>query len=103
MADEPGVEDSSDEEADEQEPTVELGDGEPVSGAPIARIASRLTWPQERSEIDRKVGDTLIRTPEGPTTLSSILAEVDTTYFARRQDFVEAVRAVVGVGPIPTD
>ena len=29
-------------EADEEEPAVELGEGEPVEGAPVARVASRL-------------------------------------------------------------
>lgn len=92
-----------DEEGDEETPSVELGEGEPVTGAPVARVASRLTWPQERSEIDRKEGKTVIRTPEGPTELSAVLEDVDVTYFARRQEFVDAVRSVIGTGPIPTE
>lgn len=92
------------EQADEDEgPAVELGEGETVTGAPIARVASRLTWPQERSEIDRKEGETVIRTPDGPTELSAILEETDVAYFARRQEFLQAVREVVGTGPIPTE
>ncbi|ERH13413.1 MAG: hypothetical protein J07HB67_02452 [halophilic archaeon J07HB67] len=39
---------------DDTEPAVTLGDGPDVEGAPLARVASRLTWPQERSRIDRK-------------------------------------------------
>lgn len=90
---------SSDESEDEQ-PTVELGDDDSVPGAPIARIAARLSWPQEKSEINRKEGETDIRTPNGPTPLSELLDEVETTYFARRQDFINALENVIGKGPI---
>ena len=91
-------------EAEEEEaPAVELGEAESVEGAPLARVASRLTWPQERSEIVRKEGASVIRTPDGPTELSAALAETDTTYFATRQAFLRAVRDVVGVGPVPTE
>ena len=65
----------SDEEA--EEPAVALGEGEPVEGAPLARIASRMHWPQERSSIDRKVGDVTIRTPDGPRELGAVLSETD--------------------------
>lgn len=93
-----------DEEADEEEaPAVELGEGADVEGAPIARVASRLTWPQERSEIVRKLGDETVRTPEGARSVEEILAETDTTYFATRHDFYRAVRDVVGTGPVPTE
>ena len=51
-----------------------------VEGAPIERIASRLTWPQEKSEIVRKEGEELIRTPTGARKLEDLLEEVDTTY-----------------------
>lgn len=95
-------EDDTEEDAEEAEaPAVELGDGEPVEGAPLARIASRLTWPQEKSEVARKEGDSVIRTPEGPQALSEVLEAVDTMYFARRQEFVTAVRDVIGTDPIP--
>lgn len=90
----------SSDESDDEPPSVELGDDAPVAGAPIARIAARLSWPQEKSEIDRKEGDTEIRTPTGPTPLSSLLSDVETTYFARRQDFVNALEEVIGKGPI---
>lgn len=87
---------------EEDEPTVELGEAATVEGAPLARVAARLAWPQQRSEVDRKEGDTVIRTPDGPRELSAVLAEVDVTYFSRRQEFVDAVHDVVGTGPIPT-
>lgn len=92
----------TDDEAEEDEPAVELGDGEPVDGAPIARVASRLTWPQELSSIEYKEGNAVIRTPDGPRELAEVLESVDTTYFDRRQTFVEAVRDVIGDGPVPT-
>ena len=94
----------ADEEDGEEdaEPAVELGEREPVEGAPLARVASRLTWPQEASRIDGKEGDSVIRTPDGPRTLSDVLDEVDETYFDSRQTFVEEVRAAVGTGPVQT-
>lgn len=95
--------DDADAAADGDEPAVELGDGAAVEGAPLARVASRLTWPIERSEVDRKEGATVIRTPDGARELSAVLEDVETTYFATRHEFVTAVREVVGVGPIPTE
>jgi hypothetical protein len=92
-------EDTGDEEA--AEPAVELDDGEPVEGAPLARVASRLTWGIERSTIEQREGDVEIRTPDGPRQLADVLAAVDVPYFERRQEFVEEVREVVGDGPIP--
>ena len=95
----------SEEEAEEEaeEPAVELGEGADVEGAPIARVAARLTWPQERSRIVEKEGDATVRTPDGPRTLSEVLEETDTTYFDTRQTFVEAVEDVIGRGPIATE
>lgn len=90
------------EEADDG-PTVALGDGAAVEGAPLARVASRLTWPIEQSEIERKEGGTVVRTADGPRELADVLEAVDTSYFATRQEFVEAVREVVGIGPVPTE
>jgi len=90
-------------EAEEEAPAVELGEAERVEGAPLARVASRLTWPQERSEIVRKEGGAVVRTPDGPKELAGVLDSTDTTYFATRQDFLRAVRDVVGVGPVPTE
>jgi hypothetical protein len=87
----------------EAEPAVELGDGAPIEGAPVARVASRLTWGIERSEVRRKEGDTVIRTPDGPQTLADVLAEVDASYFESRQAFREAIAAAVGTGPVPVD
>jgi len=92
----------SDDTDEEAEPAVELGEGEPVEGAPLARVASRLTWPQEASGVRAKEGDATIRTPDGPRTLDSILDAVDETYFDTRQTFLDAVRSEVGTGPIPT-
>lgn len=89
-------------EEEEEAPAVELGEGEPVEGAPLARVASRLHWPVEASEVDRAEGDSTIRTPDGPRELTAVLDEVDETYFESRQQFVDAVEAVVGTGPVPT-
>lgn len=88
------------EESEESEPAVELGDADPVEGAPIARVASRLTWGIERSELARKEGDTVVRTPEGPRELREILETVDATYFDSQQSFERAIREVVGTGPV---
>jgi hypothetical protein len=71
-----------------------------VEGAPIERIASRLTWPQEKSEIVRKEGEELIRTPDGAKKLEELLEEVDTTYFSRRQMFVEVLEKRIGKGNV---
>jgi len=87
----------------DEEPSVELGDAGSVQGAPVARVASRLTWPIEQSEVVRKEGDTVIRTEDGPRAMSDVLEAVDTTYFASRQEFIGAIRAVAGIGPIPTE
>ncbi|MFB6154980.1 MAG: DUF5789 family protein [Haloferacaceae archaeon] len=92
----------ADEEDEDAEPAVELGEGQPVEGAPLARVASRLTWPQERSFVERKEGDAVVRTPDGPRELSEILAETGETYFESRQHFVAEIQAVVGVAPVPT-
>ncbi|AFK18420.1 hypothetical protein E6P09_06525 [Haloferax mediterranei ATCC 33500] len=92
----------ADEEEDEA-PAVELGEGASVEGAPLARVASRLTWPQEKSSILEKEGDAAIRTPDGPQTLEDVLAEVDETYFDTRQVFVDDVLDVVGRGPVATE
>jgi len=91
----------SDEDED-AEPAVSLGTQTPVEGAPLARVSSRLTWPKEKSEVDRLEGETEIRTPEGPRELAAVLADVDETYFQRHQEFESHVRDVIGTGPIPT-
>lgn len=90
------------EDEDDTEPAVELGEGKPVEGAPLARVASRLTWPQEASNVRRKEGSATIRTPDGPQTLESVLDDVDETYFDTRQTFLSAVRSVIGTGPVAT-
>jgi hypothetical protein len=93
---------ADDDDEDAEGPAVELGDGAPVEGAPLARVASRLHWPLEASELERKEGDSTIRTPDGPREVSALLTDVDVTYFESRREFTEAVRAVVGTGPVPT-
>ncbi|MFC7097553.1 DUF5789 family protein [Halobaculum marinum] len=93
---------ADDDEPEEEEPAVELGEGPAVDGAPLARVASRLTWPQEMSRVLEKEGDATIRTPDGPRDLADVLEAVDTTYFDRRQTFVEAVEDEIGRGPVQT-
>jgi len=89
-------------EDDDAEPAIELGTAEPVAGAPLARVTSRLTWGIEHSEVERKEGDTTIRTPAGPEPLSDLLEDVETTYFATRQEFEQDLEAVIGDGPVET-
>jgi hypothetical protein len=93
----------ADEEEEDEGPVVELGEETPVEGQPLARVASRLTWPQETSRVVRKEGDSVIRTPSGPQTLSDVLEQADETYFDKRQTFVETVHSVVGTGPVETE
>ncbi|PSQ40100.1 hypothetical protein BRD13_00730 [Halobacteriales archaeon SW_5_70_135] len=93
----------SDSEDDEAEtPTVALGEGPVVEGAPLARVASRLTWPIERRRLLAREGETAIRTPDGPRTVADAMASVDVTYFDTRRTFIDAVREAVGSGPVPT-
>ena len=91
---------SDDEEA--EEPAVELGEGADVKGAPLARVSHRLHYGIEHSEVVRREGDTVIRTPDGPRELGDVLEAVDATYFATRNAFEAAVRGVIGAGPVPT-
>jgi len=92
----------ADDDSEDEEPAIVLGEGVQVEGAPLARVSARLMWGIEKSEIERREGDTTIRTPDGPRELADVLAEVDRTYFGTRQEFEDAVRAVVGRGPVPT-
>jgi len=55
----------SEDESEDEGPAVELGDGEPVEGAPLARVSSRLTWGIKHSTVVEREGDTLVRTPDG--------------------------------------
>jgi hypothetical protein len=89
-------------EDDSEEPAVTLGEGTAVEGAPLARIAARFMWGIEKSTIVEREGETDIRTPDGPRELGDVLAEVDEPYFSTRQEFVDAVEAVIGTGPVPT-
>lgn len=94
--------DEDQEEAEEDEPLVELGESVPVEGVPLAQVASRLSWPQQKSEVSRKEGKTVVRTPDGPKRVDELLAAVENPYFQSRQEFVDAVREVAGTGPVPT-
>lgn len=87
---------------DKEGPAVPLGEGEPVEGAPLARVASRLHYAIEKSEVVRREGETTIRTPDGPRELADVLEETDAVYFDTRQAFESAVRDVIGTGPVPT-
>ena len=102
MADDEDGENGNGEEETEDEPVVELGESESVEGVPLARVASRLTWGMEKSELDRRAGDTEIRTPDGPKRLGDVLDDIDVPYFERRQEFESSVREAVGTGPVPT-
>ncbi len=92
----------SEDEDEPAEPAVELGNGDPVEGAPLARVASRLTWPVQKSRVEMLEGDAVIRTPDGPRELAAVLSEVEETYFDRRQTFERAVQDATGRGAIPT-
>jgi hypothetical protein len=92
----------ADEDEEDAGPVVELGEGDPAEGAPLARVASRLYYGIETSEVARREGGTEIRTPDGPRELGDVLDAVDATYFDTRQAFVSAVEDAVGTGPVPT-
>ena len=91
----------SDDDADE-EPVVELGPGASVDGAPLGRVASRLSWPRSKSDVIAQEGTTELRTADGPQALEDVLTAVETPYFATRREFVEDVRGVIGYGPVET-
>ncbi|AGN00986.1 hypothetical protein L593_05185 [Salinarchaeum sp. Harcht-Bsk1] len=93
--------DAEDEEA--EEPAVELGEQTPVEGAPLARVTARLHFPLQKSEIQRREGGSTIRTPSGPRTVTDVLADVETTYFATDDEFRSTVEDVIGTGPVPTE
>lgn len=89
-------------DTEDEGPAVELGERDPVDGAPLARVTSRLFWPVQKSEIERKEGGETIRTPDGPQDLADVLEAVDETYFQSEQEFTNAVEDAIGTGPIPT-
>jgi hypothetical protein len=95
----------ADDEEDQEDdgPVVELGERESVEGQPLARVASRLTWPKEKSRVIEREGDSVVRTPEGPQTLADVLEAVDVSYFDTRQTFVTAVTDAAGRGPARTE
>lgn len=92
----------ADEDESGEEPSVALGEGDPVEGAPLARVSARLHYGIEKSEVRRREGDNAVRTPDGPRELNDVLDETDATYFDTRQAFEGAVREIVGRGPVPT-
>jgi hypothetical protein len=94
---------SDNEEAEESEPAVELGDGPDVAGEPIARVASRLTWPAKRSDVVAQEGDAAVRTPEGPRDLDDVLAESEVPLYESRSEFVADVEELAGRGPVATE
>jgi len=94
---------AEDEESEEEaEPAVELGEGEPVEGVPLAQVSARLMWGIDETELRRREGDTTIRTPDGPRELGPVIDEIEIPYFETRQEFESAVRDVIGTDPIPT-
>ena len=93
--------DNGEEEA-EDEPAVELGDRDPVQGAPMARVASRLFFPNEKSQVVRQEGEATVRTPDGPRVLEDVLERSDEVYFENHTDLIDAVQEVVGTGPVRT-
>jgi hypothetical protein len=87
---------------DEDEPAITLGEGEPVEGAPLARVSARLMYGIEKSTVSEREGETSIRTPDGPRELADVLDDVGVPYFATRQEFESAVQEAIGTGPVPT-
>ncbi|PAU85327.1 hypothetical protein CK500_01265 [Halorubrum salipaludis] len=94
---------SDTDEAEAEEPAVELGEGPDVAGEPIARVASRLTWPAKRSDLRAQEGDATIRTPEGARNLGDVLDESEVPLFESRSEFVTEIEDVVGRGPVATE
>ena len=91
----------ADEDAEES-PAIPLGEGPPVEGAPLSRVASRMSWPRSLEAVEERAGDVEIRTAEGPRPLADILEALDITYFGTRREFVTAVREIIGYGPVAT-
>ena len=90
------------EDDEDEEPAVELGEGPDVEGVPLVQVTHRLHYGIERSEVERREGDAVIRTPEGPRELGDVLAGTGETYFETRRALEETVESVVGTGPVPT-
>ena len=95
----------SDNDADEAEaePAVELGTGPDVAGEPVARVASRLTWPATRSDVLAQEGDAELRTPDGARSLDDVLADSEVPLFESRGEFIGEVEELVGSGPVATE
>lgn len=92
----------ADEDSDDEEPAIALGEGELVEGAPLARVSARLMYGIEKSTVIEREGETTVRTPKGPQELAAVLEDVDVPYFATRQEFESTVQEAMGAGPVPT-
>jgi len=90
-------------EDDSEKPAVQLGTGNAVEGAPLARVTERLMWGIEKSAVRKREGETAIRTPEGPQELGELLTDVDRQYFATRQEFEAALDDAISDGAIPVE
>ncbi len=92
---------------DSTDSSAATGETPSVQGAPLARVAARLSWPIEAETIRTREGDTLIRTTSGSQSVATCLDEIDVDYFASREEFLRAFRPIVGTGPVeltaPTD
>jgi len=95
--------DTDEAESEAEEPAVELGEGPDVAGEPIARVASRLTWPAKCSDVRAQEGDATIRTPEGARDLDDVLAASENPLFESRSEFVTEVEERIGRGPVATE
>lgn len=94
---------SDNDEAEAAEPAVELGEAPDVAGEPIARVASRLTWPAKCSDVVTQEGDAVVRSPDGPRDLGDVLADSEVPLFESRGEFVAEVEELVGRGPVATE
>lgn len=90
-------------ENEEIEPAVELGESSDVAGEPIARVASRLTWPAKRSDVVAQEGNATIRSPDGPHNLDDLLTDSEVPLFENRSEFVGVVEELAGHGPVETE
>jgi hypothetical protein len=88
---------------DGEEPAVTLGTQRTVEGAPLARVSARLMWGIEKSAVEKREGETVIRTPDGPRELGELLTDVDKQYFSTQQEFEAALADVIGDSAIPTE
>jgi len=91
------------EDDEEMPPEVPLGADVAVEGVPVARVAARLHYPLPRSQLLERAGEIEIRTPAGPTTVRSVIEEIDVQIFPTEAALITAVRASVGEAPVTAD